>query len=172
MIYTIKIKLESPLLGNTADGTKIKRFERAKDQDKIMLSSDVFQWAVNESLGLLRLDQVVNQDYFVEILPMQRPALSLYNRNYKDKISGKPKSSQYECIRSGAVITFDVLVLGNLPKSVNSLSLRRPTDKEIEFVFSTIGKFFSLSPWGCATGKYGRFELLECNIKQLENEST
>lgn len=167
MIYEIKIKLESPMLGQMEDGTKVKRFERTKDQDFIILSNEIFRWAVEEAVALLRWDNLISTVYMVEIMPIKRPTLILYNRTYKDKISGNKKVTAHECIRSGAVLTMDLLTLNNLPKSAVEKNLKPPTKEEMQKIFEVIGKFFSISPWGSYTGKYGRFSLISFEEKQI-----
>jgi hypothetical protein len=166
MLYTLKVKLDSPILGNLEDGSGVKRFGKTADGEFIHFSNDIFKWAVEESLSLLRLDNVISSEYFVEVLPVRRPTLVLYNRKYKDKISEKFKVSSHEAVRAGATITLDILVLAKLPKTFNNANLRAPSTKEIKTVIATIGKFFGISPWGSHTGKFGRFELIEFNEKE------
>ena len=166
MLYTLKVKLDSPILGNLEDGSGVKRFGKTADGEFIHFSNDIFKWAVEESLSLLRLDNVISSEYFVEVLPVRRPTLVLYNRKYKDKISEKFKVSSHEAVRAGATITLDILVLKKLPKTFNNANLRAPSTNEIKTVFTTIGKFFGISPWGSHTGKFGRFDLIEFNEKE------
>ena len=164
MLKEIKIKLELPFLGAKEDGSGVKRFERTKSEDLVCLSNDVLKWAVEESLLLLQLDQVINPDFIVEILPIKRPSFVLYNRKYKDKTSGTVKSVGHEAIRSGCILTMDLLLLNKIPGKPNK-NLRAPSDSELHQIFTAIGKFFGLSPWGSHTGKYGRFELLTITEK-------
>ena len=63
-------------------------------------------------------------------------------------------------------LTLDILVLKKLPKTFNNANLRAPSTNEIKTVFTTIGKFFGISPWGSHTGKFGRFDLIEFNEKE------
>jgi hypothetical protein len=166
MIKVAKIKLESPFLGATEDGTGVKRFERSKDSNLIYLNNDVFKWALEESISLLKLDHIINPDFIVEILPIRRPTFVLYNRKYSDKISGKKKSVSHEAIRSGSVLTVDLLVLNKLPKSQKNNDLRPPNEDELKMILAATGRFFGLSPWGSHTGKYGRFELISLEEKE------
>ncbi len=170
MLYTAKIKLTSPILGQMEDGTKVKRLEKDKEGDNIILSKEVFSWAIHESLSLLQLDKVVNPEHIAELLPFKRPTIVLYNRNYTDKISRKPKVMQFEAIRSGAALTMDMLVLNDLPKTVKEMGLRAPTEKEVRSILVTIGKFFSISPYGSTKG-FGRYELLEFEPKYIKDEN-
>lgn len=165
MIKELKIKLELPFLGAREDGSGVKRFARTNDPNTIYLSNDVFRWALEESVNLLQLDQIIDLDYIVEILPMRRPSFVLYNRKFKDKSSGQMKSVGHEAIRSGCVLTLDILMLNKLPSKSNN-KLRAPTEQELNQIFTAIGKFFGLSPWGSHTGKYGRFELLTITDKE------
>jgi hypothetical protein len=166
MIKIAKIRLESPLLGDKEDGTGVKRFERTTDSSTMYLNNDVFRWALEEAICLMRLDHLVDPDFIVEILPIRRPTFVLYNRKYTDKISGQKKSVSHEAIRGGSVLTLELLVLNKLPKTKKINGLRPPTDDELKVILTCIGKFFGLSPWGSYTGKYGRFELLNLEEKE------
>lgn len=71
------------------------------------------------------------------------------------------KRNTFESIQAGTVVSFPILILGQL-ESQNKLDLfksRPPTVEEVKQCFSIIGEDIGLSPWGSKFG-YGRFILL------------
>ena len=160
MLLRVKIKLKSPFLGNCRTTDKIRRFDRSKAfKHDIQVDMVRWNWAIEEAIEALGMDLDPSA---VRVTPNYKaPKLELYVRRWRDGKTGKQKEEMFESIKSGAVLTIDVLVINNKePEGSNADDVfKKPTKEDLKDILSLVGRMLGLSPWGSKFG-YGRFEVL------------
>lgn len=161
MLLCVKIKLKSPFLGNCRTTDKIRRFDRSKAfKHNIQVDMVRWNWAMEEAISALELDL---DSSAIRVNPTYKaPKLELYVRRWRDGKSGKPKEEMFESIKSGAVLTFEMLVVNNEEPegaSPKKETFKKPTIEDMEKILDTVGRLLGLSPWGSKFG-YGRFKVL------------
>jgi len=146
MLYTIKLKLTSHILGEKRV-SGIRRLNKVGDQiiiDGDLWANKLFQSACD--LGLIYDKSVIRFDE-----SYRSPSIHLYRRVYK-----KTRIEMFESIRKGTVITMDLLI-----DNTNTYSL---TSEEYTKMFNHMGKYYGITEWGEKFG-YGRFYILNFEPK-------
>lgn len=164
MIYALKIRLTSQMLGNVNSHEKVRRFERCRKSSDLQPDPVLWRWALAQAAQSLHLR--VETDAIAIPPGIRAPTLSLYRRHfYKDGKKGRKERvfEDFECINVGAVLTIYLQVASSLPGEPNK---KVPSRADLENLFVFIGKFVGLSPWG-SRFDYGRFDVVE--LKPLES---
>lgn len=145
MIATLKIKLESQMLGKNRDRDGIRRFPRVRG-GYIEINRSAWTGLVAAAcrdLGI-KLDPT-------HIMPPQgfsAPSLHLFRRQ-----AGPGVRECHESIRKGTVLTFDIVI-----QQSEDWDKDRCNDvlKQVETVLNHVGSYMGLSHYGARKG-YGRF---------------
>jgi hypothetical protein len=158
MLYELKIKLTTPFLGNQKTREQVRRFQRNKKTHDLVL--DIFQWAwaLKEACVAVKLDNLVDTTAIRLPEEIKAPKLELYVRKWKND-KGFQQEEMFESIKSGAVLTMEILITQESyrPENKNN-NLRGPTMEEFEKILKLAGELIGLSPWGSHFG-YGRFKV-------------
>lgn len=163
MMFALKIKLVSQMLGGTITHEKIRRFDRRRNSTDLAPDAVQWRWALKQAAETLRLD--VSTDAIAVPPGIQAPTLSLYRRHYYRDKGGKRERvyEDFESINTGAVLTIYLQVASSLPGKPHA---KVPNKADVENLFVFIGQFLGLSPWG-SKYDYGRFTVLE--LRALES---
>ena len=169
MLYNLKIKLTSKMLGDQRTRDNIRRFDRpAALQGDIRMDIPRWHWAIREAFSSLQLDEVDHRKILMEHR-LKSPRVDLYVRKWtqENKRTGAKENCRemFENIREGAELTLQVLVTDELSPEELDVGLRAPTPEELTKVFSVIGELVGISPWGNNFG-YGRFTVLSLTATQ------
>lgn len=153
MLVTAKIKLQSPFLGHQRTRDKVRVFRKTPEGH---ITFDHAQWnfVVSEAVHHLGLD--VNVDAVRVPQSYVAPRLDMYVRRWVDNSGAH--SERFECIKTGTVITFQILLMHKSEESEE----RGPDIDEIKDILQFIGQWIGMSPWG-SKFNYGRFNVLEVN---------
>lgn len=169
MLYHIRIKLTSPMLGDQHTRDNTRRFDRpASLNGYIRLDMPRWNWAISEALKTSDLFKDIDPERVMMEHKLRTPKLDLHNRTWlkENKRTGQKTRCRemFESINEGAEITLNVLVSED--PSPDSKDIRRaPTVEELEKMFSVMGDLVGISPWGSQFG-YGRFSLI--SVKPAE----
>lgn len=165
MLYALKIKLTSQMLGGTVTHEKIRRFDRRRKSSDLALDAVQWRWVIEQAANSLRLP--VRTDAIAIPPGIQAPSFAIYRRHFwRNGTQGKRERvfEDFECINVGAVLTIYLQVADALPGK--SQGRRTPTKADVENIFVFAGQFIGLSPWG-SNYDYGRFNVLE--LRTLES---
>lgn len=149
MFYKIKLKLESPILGEKRD-KDVRRLN--KKNDYIIINKE--QWATKFFKSATDLGLVVDLNSIRFDESYLSPSIHLYRRKYN-----KIKFELFECLRTGTVITTYLLLDNNPAFPI--------TDDEVNSILGHMGKYYGITEWGEKFG-YGRFKVLELTNKRNE----
>lgn len=154
MLFEIKIRLNTPMLGQQRDPSGIRRFTRAAG-NALAIDLERWIWAFNEAAKALHLE--VYTGALHPAAGISAPTLVFYNRRWIDRKQGKetPRSEMFESVRKGTVLTFRVAV-------TDGQELPAPNAEHLKHLFSYIGEFIGISQWGNRFG-YGRFAVEAVN---------
>jgi len=153
MILQIQIKLTTPLLGDKFTKEKIRRFEKADEDNYLKINRDLWCKAIQEADSIKTSGKRIK-----DILPPDKilsPTLRIYRRMYN-----KRKIDVFESIQKQTVLTFQL--------AVKTKDEQSPDVETVKELFELIGKHIGLSDWGSKFG-YGRFKVLY--VKDITNES-
>ena len=159
MLQRVKIKLTRPLLGDKRTSGNLRRFQRDKSAACLELEPDFWFWTVRQAIIALGHDVEVDESTISVPGRVEVPSLVLYTHGYYGR-DGRRREDQFECIRSGALLTFEILITESREKD----GRRAPTVTELRSILSFVGKHLGISPWG-SKFNFGRFELLELETK-------
>lgn len=162
MMYELKIRLTSQMLGDVRTHEKVRRFERCRRSSDLQPDAVMWRWALKEAKESLRLN--VHTDCIMIPPAIRAPRLDLYKRKYRKPGKREMTFEEFEAINIGAILTITLQVNSADPKKKDAVS---PGRLELEQLFRFIGKFIGLSPWGNKFD-FGRFEVL--SVTPLENE--
>lgn len=153
MLYLLKIRLTSPLLGGASgqmeDGVPITRFFRC-GRDGILIDTTHWNWAVRQ--GAKSLSLAVKPESIRMPESFVAPTLGLYPRK-KRRLNGDVSIRRFECIPSGTVLSWHVELVP--PEGED----QDPAAWDVGLLISYIGRWFGLSQWG-RDHNFGRFELI------------
>lgn len=150
MIYEIKIRVKTPILGSRRDHKGIWRFDRNDGGWEV----DQKHWngLTNNAIRNLELECDRDQIRFPDVILL--PRVELYRRVWKERGKNKEIIAYHECIRKGTLITLVAVTLDWKWEQ----RVRPPDKNELAKIFQNIGDFEGLSPFGSKFG-YGRFSL-------------
>jgi hypothetical protein len=164
MIYTVKLKLKSPVLGIVRSHTNKYRTLMRTGSNRVVIPQPHWHWGVHEALTTLSLKETVSQDCFRDLIPYEAPSTHAYTRTV-----GK-REDMYEAVRTGVVVTTQ-LVITELPSEEKDKPIgtrKRPPDlKDIQSVLRFTGAFVGITQWGYKFG-YGRFSLESLTVATPE----
>lgn len=164
MLYELRLKLTSEMLGDQQTPDRVRRFNRPKSMGgKIALNIPQWTWAIGEAIQALHLDQVDPGRVMME-RQMRAPTLQLYTRRWS-KTNGRTgkkvqKQEMFESIGVGAELGINLMVSEHPAPGSEKRGLQAPTQDELRQIFSLIGSLMGISPWGAGFG-YGRFDVLD-----------
>lgn len=164
MLYELRLKLVSEMLGDQQTPDRVRRFNRPKSMGgRIALDLPHWTWAVREAVRALHLDQVDPGRVMME-RQMRAPTLQLYTRRWS-QANGRTgrkvqKKEMFESICVGAELGINFMVGEQPAPGAEKRGLRAPTQDELKQIFSLIGDLVGISPWGAGFG-YGRFDVLD-----------
>lgn len=162
MLYTVKVRLLKPFLGDRR-GEKMstpKAFLEASGGELCHRMEHV-NWALRNAIDSIPLPHVHHSSLHLRET-YRKPTLSIYARRYRQ--GGKDRVDHFRCIRTGAVLTFDLATTSVHPEFKDQGDFQIPTTKEAEEIIRYIGSHLGLSPWGSIYG-FGRFEVLKLTNK-------
>lgn len=148
------------MLGDQRSDSNILRFNRTKDAI-FKMTPEFWTWLCENAIDSLRLTEVSSATIFTPP-DIHLPTVNYYRRTWTAR-SGASRAEQHECIRSGTVINFNLVVTTPLPGDSDK-ALRSPTEGEMKDILRFIGTYIGISPFG-AKKNYGRFTLLELKLK-------
>jgi hypothetical protein len=145
MLYTVSIRLETPMLGSQPPDTNgVRRFRRGKNNGLLI---PVSQW---ESLFVQACEDMGMDPGCVKTLKfpetIRAPATQLYTRTYN-----RTKVDRFESIQKNAVLKFQLLVRN--VKDIQTVGAPR-----LNHLFTHVGEWLGISPWG-SKFNYGRFSI-------------
>lgn len=153
MIYRLRIRLTSQMLGARSSQNGMRTFDRhpSKGSDWMDFSAKLWRWAVQEAVEGLHLKQV-QPDCIQPPQGYLAPHTTPFARQFK---RGENKERDvFEAIRAGTVLTLRFAVTAPPPGAL--AHLRKPDAEELEQIFKYIGEFLGISPWGNKFG-FGRY---------------
>lgn len=164
MLYTLRIKLTTPFLGNKQTKKQIREFRRDSNGN-IQIDSPQWHFVIREAIDTLGMN--VNPEAIRLPLAYRSPRVGLYTRRWKDDRG--MQTEEFECIQKGTELTIELL---SLKQSENSIQ-PGPTRDELFHILDCAGKWIGLSPWG-SKFTYGRFEVLtlEPNVTDIRRGSS
>jgi hypothetical protein len=160
MIFELQMKLTTPWLGDVVTHEKIRRFRRYRGGEHLEPDAVQWRWAVKQAAESLRLN--IHADTVQVPAWIKAPTLRLYTRKLRKAGKGQLKTEDFEMIDKGAVLTIHLQVHSDLPRDK---SAKGPSRAELLQLFTFVGRFIGLSPFG-TTFDYGRFDVL--NVRALE----
>ena len=145
------MKLESPFLGDIKKRDRVRRFKMHKDGG-ICLDTKQWMFAISEAVKSTELK--VNLDAIRLPQDIKVSRVDLYTRRWHD--SSGMHSEDFECIRSGSIVSVDILSMTGSESSNEP----GPDKEDLYEIFNFIGNWIGLSPWG-SKFNYGRFKIIE-----------
>lgn len=170
---TLRCKLISPFLGDQRSASNVRRLD-STTQDGVtyfLPSNAQWRWALKEAMDACGILSESDVDYVRLPTRILMPKTHLYVRVIDRQ--NPDKRNTFECFQAGTVVSFPILVLGQLENqpAINLVKERPPTVEEIRKCFQIIGEDIGLSPWGSKFG-YGRFILLDDEIQPQQQKPT
>jgi hypothetical protein len=160
MLYESKIKLTSPILGDTRMPDGVRKLNRT-DEGRITVPMDYFAWAVREaSMLCLPPDTKVDVGCIQEVVAFESPATGIYNRRHRK--GTEVFTTSFEAIRKGAELDVKLLVHSSIREEKLRKLIRPPTSEEVSAIWGNIGLYYGISQWGGKFG-FGRFQVLSCS---------
>jgi hypothetical protein len=139
MYCILKFRLTTKFLGDQKTKDRIRRFQRTP-QNMIAINFQQWRNTIQKACNDLELD--ISADAFKLPDGIPAPTLKLYVRAYN-----KMQKESFESIDKHTIL--------NVPIVVDE-ELSTITKGQLVQIFSHIGRFYGLSPWGCKFN-YGRF---------------
>ena len=153
MLYTLRIKLTSPFLGNKRTPKLLRCFVRKKDEFAVDLAQ--WNWTIEEAAKSLHMEGIdFDSIRFPVSIPM--PTVVRYVRSYHHQRTGELQEEMFESFREGLVLTIEVMIT-SVPESAHK---RAPTADEVRQMLELAGRLCGWSPFGGRFG-FGRFVVLE-----------
>jgi len=163
MLYELRIKLTSEMLGEQQTHQKIRRFNRPKNLNgNILLDIPYWSWAISEACEALSFRDVDGSRIMMD-RSLRSPSLQIHVRHWMQTNgrTGKKtrKEEKFESIPVGAELSFKLIVSEKPDPSKRADGERSPTEDELFKIFETLGQLIGVSPWGSRFG-YGRFDVM------------
>lgn len=174
-LISVTLRLNSHCLGDMQTDGRVMRFRRTEFDDGLWeITGAEWAWMLNEGLRGLRGSS--HPAYIDPGTIFPPPGIRLPKnldqfRREKNKARraepGVPDSHicKHESLRSGMHLTFDLAVTSPQPERPDEeLDLRVPTIEELRALFTYIGTYIGISPWGKNYQK-GRFSVVHIEEK-------
>lgn len=157
MHYRVKIQLTTPIMGSQATTEKIRRFRRGLLPDTITIEPDMWFWTLRQAC------QAIGGMEHFDVTTLRIPngivarTFSIYTHSYTRE--GRQLREQFESIRRGAQLTFDVSLTDLEPTATRRTEDRAVDEETMHKLITYIGTYLGLSPWG-SKFNFGRFNVI------------